>query len=233
MRGRAGRKGLRRLAYARTPTLRQHSSRAENRLVRSPRRSPTLPGIAGLNPRPASPLRQAVGSAPGAACPGSWARVVGPERGAGASRGPYRSGLRRACGRRLPRACTRSPRSRAPAARGSASHLSLPGRPREWFGDSEPGPPGPAPKPLVFPEMTHCGVSGRSGKLWAVRGCRSKSLMKRAAAAGSWRISPGWRRGRSCCRCAEGVRQHVAPRGQAGERVAFVLATLTAEWKVW
>lgn len=56
-------------AGALAPPARSTCSRGKGRRTRPPRGVPGFPGAAGLNPRPAAPFRQAVGSAPGVARP--------------------------------------------------------------------------------------------------------------------------------------------------------------------
>lgn len=124
VRGRAGRKGLRQRAGAPAPTPLSPGSRGKNRHARSARRNPTVRSAAGLGPHPAPRFC-------GAACPeaerGSWGR----ERVAGGVAGAQRERPEESARQPPPsRTYTRRPRSRTPVARSSASHLSLPARPR-------------------------------------------------------------------------------------------------------
>lgn len=115
---------------------------------------------------------------------GSGSRSVGP----GVSRGAASEG---SAGLPPPsRAHTRCGSSSSPAARGPASHLSLPARPQEGLRI-----PRTAPLNSAFSTPGFLGIDRRLGRR-ALRetlgiSCRSKLLMKRAVAAECGRLSPG------------------------------------------
>lgn len=172
----AGARGEEGVTAARAGALaspaRSPGSRGKDRHTRPPRGVPGFPGAAGLNPSPAAPFRQPVGSAPGRRVSFGGARVVRP----GARPRPEESA-------RPPppsRAYTRPPRSHSPAAPRCTCHSS----PRRGggFGFPEPGPRLGAPSPGLL-SLTHEG-SPDLGEPWAASACQSEWLMKRAVAAG-------------------------------------------------
>lgn len=147
VRGRSGRKGLRRRARVRVrPPPGSPVSRGKTLQARSTRLSPALPGAVGLSP--ARPFRS---GRPRDLLRAPRVRKRSEGRGVGnaepgASLGPGGSSQRRARGRCLLRAPTRAVRGHACPPSGSASHLSLHSRPRGrlW------GSPGRDPRPCAL-----------------------------------------------------------------------------------
>ena len=179
-------------AGARAPTPRQPRLAREDPAGAVDPAVPNPSGRCGFEPRPAVPLGQAAGSAPGRLVSGSAARVVGPGTRSRGRRGGLAGAAR---GERAAAASFALLHARCevtfarPVAPRRTCH-STPGS-VGGFGIPRAGTPGSAPSPLVFPGLKHGRVSWRLGKLWAASGCRSKLLMKRAVAAECGRISPG------------------------------------------